>query len=154
MRLIVYFSLWQVFVWELAGSQSVPGEPLHQTFQHSPRRFTEYKHLDFMGNFPVKERLCVCSAVPSGLLREVCHRKNGFKQRSDRFCFSQQCKYFGSGEIGFHFSLFFFFTLFSFFCNRPSLQIVVLEKILHVQSEPGKFSPSCGPVCFYGALRG
>lgn len=51
-------------------------------------------------------------------------------------------------------SFFFFLLSLFFFFNRPSLQIVVLEKILHVQSEPGKFSPSCGPVCFYGALRG
>lgn len=60
-------------------------------------------------------------------------KKGGFKQKSDHFCFSQQCKYFGSGKIGFHFFFFFF--------NRPVLQIVELEKILHVESEPGKFSP-------------
>lgn len=70
------------------------------------------------------------------------------------FVFLSSANILGVGRLGFTSLFFFFFTLSFLFFNRPSLQIVVLEKILHVQSEPGKFSPSCGPVCFYGVLRG
>lgn len=45
---------------------------------------------------------------------EKCVTKNGFKEKSDHFCFSQQCKYFGSGEIEF-LSLFFLLFLSFFF---------------------------------------
>lgn len=46
---------------------------------------------------------------------EKCVTENGFKQKSDHFCFSQHCKYFGSGEIEFLSLFFMLFFPFLFF---------------------------------------
>lgn len=56
-----------------------------------------------MGNFPVRESLCVCPTTPAGLLRDV----SQFKPKFDHFGFSQHCKYYVREEI----NLVFFFSL-------------------------------------------
>lgn len=58
------------------------------------------------------------------------------------FVFLSSANILGVLRLGFFFFFLFAFFLLLFFLNRPLLQIVDLEKILHAGPEPGKFSLS------------
>lgn len=95
-----------------------------------------------MGNFPVRESLCVCPTTPAGLLRDVSQKKKDSNRNLITFVFLSTANIMWGKRLNLVVFFSLLFILFYFLFNHLSFQIVVLEKeILQAESKPGKFPP-------------